>query len=59
MKKLLRYHESYVLLAAVALASGNKCARCWRVLPEVKAEGEICNRCADAVAKVSAAPGSS
>ncbi len=29
-------------------ASGHKCARCWKVLPEVE-EGGICNRCADAV----------
>ena len=31
-------------------ASGHKCARCWRVLPEVKAEGGLCLRCEDAVA---------
>ena len=28
-------------------APGEKCARCWRVLPEV-AGGELCGRCADA-----------
>ena len=34
-----------------ALASGDKCARCWQVLPEVtdSADG-ICRRCEDAVA---------
>ena len=40
------------------LAEGGKCERCWQVLPEVGGEGEnadICNRCADAVASVSAA----
>ena len=40
------------------LAEGKKCERCWQVLPEVGGEGEnadICNRCADAVASVSAA----
>ncbi|MBE9555119.1 MAG: class I tRNA ligase family protein, partial [Proteobacteria bacterium] len=35
-----------------ALAEGEKCERCWRVLPEVGANGEapgVCDRCADAV----------
>jgi len=40
----------------VALASGHKCARCWRVLPEVTEEGGICGRCADAVAAHAAEP---
>ena len=31
-------------------ANGCKCARCWRVLPEVKAEGGLCLRCEAAVA---------
>jgi isoleucyl-tRNA synthetase len=31
-------------------AEGEKCARCWRVLPEVTDEaGQLCRRCADAV----------
>jgi isoleucyl-tRNA synthetase len=37
---------------AVRLASGNKCARCWRVLPEVglsAAHPTLCLRCEDAV----------
>ena len=33
----------------VKKASGNKCARCWQVLDEVKNVGEICLRCKDAV----------
>jgi len=36
----------------VAAAPGEKCARCWRVLPEVgQAAGHaaLCLRCADAV----------
>ena len=33
----------------VVLAEGHKCARCWRVLPEVKEDGGICNRCTGAV----------
>ncbi len=37
------------------LAAGHKCARCWKVLPEVtNGDGnDICGRCADAVAAVS------
>jgi isoleucyl-tRNA synthetase len=32
------------------LAGGDKCERCWRVLPEVgKAHEDLCHRCADAV----------
>jgi isoleucyl-tRNA synthetase len=32
------------------LAGGEKCERCWRVLPEVgKAHEDLCHRCADAV----------
>ncbi|MCL4679092.1 MAG: isoleucine--tRNA ligase [Alphaproteobacteria bacterium] len=27
-----------------------KCARCWKVLPEVKEDTSLCNRCTDAVA---------
>lgn len=35
----------------VTKASGEKCERCWKVLPEVTAEsGHLCNRCSDAVA---------
>jgi isoleucyl-tRNA synthetase len=37
---------------AVRLAAGNKCARCWRVLPEVglsAAHPTLCLRCEDAV----------
>jgi isoleucyl-tRNA synthetase len=30
-------------------ADGAKCARCWRVLPEVKAPSFLCERCEDAV----------
>ncbi|MDH5722710.1 MAG: isoleucine--tRNA ligase [Alphaproteobacteria bacterium] len=30
-------------------ASGHKCQRCWKILPEVTTEDEICNRCADAI----------
>ncbi|MEE8505023.1 MAG: class I tRNA ligase family protein, partial [Kiloniellales bacterium] len=36
----------------VALAEGEKCGRCWKVLPDVGADGDVaqaCGRCADAV----------
>jgi isoleucyl-tRNA synthetase len=42
----------------VALAEGEKCQRCWRVLPEVGHHAEhpgLCNRCADAVGSLVAA----
>jgi isoleucyl-tRNA synthetase len=32
-------------------AEGGKCARCWRILPEVKADTGLCNRCTTAVAE--------
>ena len=32
----------------IQIAEGNKCERCWKILPEVKEE-EICNRCNDVV----------
>jgi len=38
--------------ANVSVASGNKCARCWKILPEVgtiAAHPTLCLRCADAV----------
>ena len=30
---------------AVARAEGGKCARCWKILPEIKDEDGICGRC--------------
>ena len=31
-------------------AEGDKCERCWKVLPEIKiSDGAICGRCADAL----------
>jgi isoleucyl-tRNA synthetase len=35
--------------AEATVAGGEKCARCWRVLPEVHAETKLCLRCTDAV----------
>jgi isoleucyl-tRNA synthetase len=38
-----------------ALADGRKCARCWRILPEVRPEsGELCHRCEGALGRVAA-----
>jgi isoleucyl-tRNA synthetase len=34
-------------------AAGEKCARCWKILPEIGApdgHAELCHRCTDAVA---------
>ncbi|MGZ5956453.1 MAG: class I tRNA ligase family protein, partial [Caulobacteraceae bacterium] len=39
----------------IAKAKGHKCARCWRVLPEVTAPKFLCERCDDAVAHWDAA----
>jgi isoleucyl-tRNA synthetase len=33
------------------LSAGHKCARCWRILPEVSAPKFLCERCDDAVAQ--------
>jgi isoleucyl-tRNA synthetase len=44
--------------AVIELAAGEKCQRCWRVLPEVGApdgHAELCRRCADAVAHLTPA----
>jgi isoleucyl-tRNA synthetase len=41
----------------IGLASGEKCQRCWKVLPEVgssAAHPALCRRCADAVETVPA-----
>ena len=35
--------------AKFAKAKGHKCARCWRVLEETRADTHLCNRCTDAV----------
>ncbi|HTI03264.1 MAG TPA: isoleucine--tRNA ligase [Acidisoma sp.] len=45
------------IAAEATLAAGEKCARCWRVLPEVDSETKLCLRCADAVAAAAVASG--
>lgn len=36
-------------------ASGSKCQRCWKILPEVDENGDLCNRCSAVVRQVIAA----
>ncbi len=46
-------HRGEALAARVGVAEGQKCARCWRVLPEVGKSARhpaLCRRCEDAVA---------
>jgi isoleucyl-tRNA synthetase len=41
----------------VALAEGEKCERCWQILPEVGAHKDhpsLCNRCAEVVGEAAA-----
>ena len=33
----------------VAKSDNHKCGRCWRLLPEVVEDGDLCNRCEDVV----------
>ena len=35
-------------------SDGEKCARCWKVLPEVSKDTNLCNRCAKAIGKYKA-----
>ena len=39
----------------VEKAKGSKCQRCWKFLPEVDENGELCNRCAAVVKQAKAA----
>ncbi|MFZ4761666.1 MAG: isoleucine--tRNA ligase [Alphaproteobacteria bacterium] len=34
----------------MAMAEGEKCGRCWKILPEVSEAGALCHRCEEAVA---------
>jgi isoleucyl-tRNA synthetase len=38
-----------VVTADATVALGEKCARCWRVLPEVDGQTKLCLRCTDAI----------
>ena len=49
-----RLEDAGGIAVVVESAGGDKCQRCWRVLPEVAAsEAELCHRCTDAVAAFS------
>jgi isoleucyl-tRNA synthetase len=37
------------IAVVVAVADGEKCARCWKITPEVTADVDICGRCHDVV----------
>nr|WP_298898158.1 isoleucine--tRNA ligase [uncultured Altererythrobacter sp.] len=39
----------------VTKTDNHKCGRCWRLLPEVSEDGELCNRCDDVVGQMDAA----
>ncbi|WP_338242242.1 isoleucine--tRNA ligase [Aurantiacibacter hainanensis] len=39
----------------VTKSTDAKCGRCWRLLPEVSEDGDLCHRCEDVVAKMDAA----
>jgi isoleucyl-tRNA synthetase len=39
----------------VSKTNHHKCGRCWRLLPEVSEDGELCGRCDDAVGQMDAA----
>lgn len=38
-----------VMEISIEKAQGGKCQRCWKILPEVNDNGELCNRCSDAI----------
>jgi isoleucyl-tRNA synthetase len=44
-----RLDETGGVAVVIARAAGRKCARCWRILPEVKPPALLCERCDDAV----------
>ena len=39
---------------SVAKSGDAKCGRCWRLLPEVSEDGDLCQRCEDVVAEMDA-----
>lgn len=42
-------HVAHGPVAVVHRTDYHKCGRCWRHLPEVKADGDLCDRCEDVV----------
>ncbi|HEY5412190.1 MAG TPA: isoleucine--tRNA ligase [Caulobacteraceae bacterium] len=49
-KEASRLPESPSVAVMPLKAAGCKCGRCWRILPEVKADGALCLRCEAALA---------
>ena len=49
----LKIAETQDIHVEVTRATGGKCARCWKIIPEIPAEeeGGICGRCSDVVAE--------
>jgi len=45
----VRFAAAEAVSADASVAAGEKCARCWRVLPEVDGQTKLCLRCTDAV----------
>ena len=45
----VKIEKGSALEVKFAKSEGEKCQRCWKILPEVTVNGEICNRCADAI----------
>ncbi len=43
-------HPHDIAVVTVTKTSFHKCGRCWRHLPEVKVDGDLCNRCDEVVA---------
>jgi isoleucyl-tRNA synthetase len=46
------YKNEVFYAAKFQKAPGSKCERCWKVLPEVESNGDLCNRCVDAVTQI-------
>ncbi len=46
--------EGFAMVTTSHKAEGEKCARCWRILPEVHAPKHLCERCEAAVAEIEA-----
>jgi len=49
------YEEGPEFTVTINKAEGEKCQRCWKILPEVSENGGLCNRCHDVVEKRKAA----
>ena len=41
----VQVEEGDTVTVKIEKASGSKCQRCWKILPEVDENGDLCNRC--------------